>query len=496
VTGAVTGVTFQSANFPAAPIAGGADVECGTELGFPNMLVMVAMQQDTPDTIVVFDLAQSCTAGPTPTPGTPTNTPVPPTATATSSGVLYNQYNNAGSNATSSQDFEAANDPFDDELADDFVVPGGETWTITGVDVDGVYFNGTGPAESVNVRFYQNSGTLPGTLVTERLAQSYTGSGGDFVINFGSSVVLTSGTYWMSVQARQDFTPAGQWGWTDRTVQSNNPAAWQNPGGGFGVCPTWQPRGTVCGIDPGVPDQVFSIRGSSGGGGPTPTATPGGGGTCTWVIQPVVPGGPPGDGSFETGTPNSFWEEFSTNFGTPLCDLNCGTGGGTGPHTGDWWAWFGGIDALETGYLRQTVTIPTGSAFLFYWLEIPSVGSNPADYMSVMIDNTPLVTYTIASTGFETYAFVSHNISSFANGASHQVRFESTTYGGGVTNFFVDDVGLRVCPGPTSVEVADFGSESQPDGAVNWALPVALLAALTLGVWLQRRNMRKTEVNS
>ena len=30
------------------------------------------------------------------------------------------------------------------------------------------------------------------------------------------------------------FNPNGEWGWTDRTVQSNNPAAWQNPGGGFG----------------------------------------------------------------------------------------------------------------------------------------------------------------------------------------------------------------------------------------------------------------------
>jgi hypothetical protein len=229
------------------------------------MLVMVAMQQDTPDTIVVFDLAQSCTAGPTPTPGTPTNTPVPPTATATSSGVLYNQYNNAGSNATSSQDFEPANDPFDDELADDFVATpaGGEIWFITGMDVDGVYFNGTGPADSVNVRFYSNSGTLPGTLLREYTGLAYTGTGGDFVISLPQPMTLGGGTYWVSVQARQDFTPAGQWGWTDRTVQSNSEAAWRNPGGGFGVCPDWQPRGSVCGIDPGVPDQVFLLRGYS-----------------------------------------------------------------------------------------------------------------------------------------------------------------------------------------------------------------------------------------
>jgi hypothetical protein len=177
---------------------------------------------------------------------------------------LYNQYNNAGSNATSSQDFEPANDPFDDELADDFVVPGGgNLWSITGVDVDGVYFNGTGPADSVHVRFYTNAGTLPGTLLREYLSLPYTGTGGDFVIALPQPMTLGPGTYWVSVQARQDFTPAGQWGWTDRTVQSNSEAAWRNPGGGFGICPDWQPRGSVCGIDPGVPDQVFLLRGTS-----------------------------------------------------------------------------------------------------------------------------------------------------------------------------------------------------------------------------------------
>ena len=92
--------------------------------------------------------------------------------------VLYDQYNNAGANATSSQDFEAAFDPFDDELADDFVVPGGQTWSVESVDADGVYFNGPGPAASFHVRFYTNSaGNLPGALVATRLAQAVRAGG-------------------------------------------------------------------------------------------------------------------------------------------------------------------------------------------------------------------------------------------------------------------------------------------------------------------------------
>src|SRR5437868_1270781 len=53
--------------------------------------------------------------------------------------TLYDQYNNAGTNSTVSQDFEAANDAFDNQLADDFVVPSGQTWNVNEVDVQGVY---------------------------------------------------------------------------------------------------------------------------------------------------------------------------------------------------------------------------------------------------------------------------------------------------------------------------------------------------------------------
>ena len=159
--------------------------------------------------------------------------------------VLYDQLDNAGTISTGSQDFEAANDAFDDFTADDFVVPGGQTWNITEVDAQGVYFNGAGPAASFHVFFYQNSGGLPGTNVYTAMAQPYVNAAGVFQVSLTVPAVLTAGTYWVSVQARMDFSPNGQWGWTDRTVQANSPAAWQNPGGGFGVgCLTWGVRGT------------------------------------------------------------------------------------------------------------------------------------------------------------------------------------------------------------------------------------------------------------
>jgi hypothetical protein len=199
---------------------------------------------------------------PTRTP-TQTRTPAPPTPTQTpTAGVLYNQYNNAGTHSISSQNFEPESDRYDDELADDFVVPGGQTWYVTQVDVDGAY-SGSGPADSVNVRFYANGDLhLPGILVAERLDQTYTGSAGNFAVALSPSVLLMPGTYWVSVQANQNMWPAGQWGWTDRTVQLNYEAAWRNPGGGFtNPCIDWGYRATTCDIVPTSPDQVFLLRG-------------------------------------------------------------------------------------------------------------------------------------------------------------------------------------------------------------------------------------------
>ena len=86
-------------------------------------------------------------------------------------------------------------------------------------------------------------------------------------------------------------------------------------------------------------------------------------GTPSQPVQAGTPSSPDDnvvvDGGFEAGTPNPHWSEASTNFGTPLCDVQgCGTGAGTGPHSGSFWVWFGGIAAYEQGSVSQMVTIP------------------------------------------------------------------------------------------------------------------------------------------
>ena len=152
--------------------------------------------------------------------------------------VLYDQYNNASLAASLSSTFTDF-PTFNADLADDFVVPGGETWNVQSIDADGLYFNGPGPAASFNVFFYADNGGLPGAQVFSATNQPFTQNSSTFTVNLASPAVLTAGTYWVEMQGNMTFNPNGEWGWTDRTVQSNNPAAWQNPGGGFGLCPTW-----------------------------------------------------------------------------------------------------------------------------------------------------------------------------------------------------------------------------------------------------------------
>src|SRR6516162_4460538 len=168
--------------------------------------------------------------------------------------VLYDQYDNASTTASLSTTFTDF-PTFNADLADDFVVPGGQTWNVQSIDADGVYFNGPGPATDWNVFIYADSGGLPGTQVYSTLNQPVTVSGTTFTVNLTPAAVLTAGTYWIEIQANMTFATQGEWGWTDRTVQSNSPAAWQNPGGGFAICPTWTNKLT-CIPTAGGPDQV------------------------------------------------------------------------------------------------------------------------------------------------------------------------------------------------------------------------------------------------
>src|SRR5207249_3931304 len=181
--------------------------------------------------------------------------------------VLYDQYDNDLNNGIVSAN-RTDNSSLSAEAADNFVVPGGQTWTITEVDIRSpVGF--TSPT-SFAVNFYTDNGSgLPGTQVYTASGLAVTGNP-DYVITLTTPAVLSSGTYWVSAVGTITGT---NWYWEGRSVTSNGFAtAWRNPGGGYGLgCTDWARLQDCIGFS--WPDQMFRIVGTSGGGTPTPTPT-------------------------------------------------------------------------------------------------------------------------------------------------------------------------------------------------------------------------------
>ena len=127
---------------------------------------------------------------------------------------------------------------YDEYLADDFTVPAGHTWKVKEVDVTGFYYNGPGPASSVNVLFWNNNPKhgLPkgkkALVECDDIAPASGLSTGVFQLVLPSSckVNLKGGsggkTFWVTVQANmQGFTTSGYWAWTINTEINGNQAA-------------------------------------------------------------------------------------------------------------------------------------------------------------------------------------------------------------------------------------------------------------------------------
>jgi len=178
--------------------------------------------------------------------------------------VLYTQADNDSGVGVVSQDFETANDVYDSEGADDFVVPDGVTWAVMSVTANGVYFNGAGPAPAVNLTIFADNAGVPGAVECAYPLQTPADSAGVFTFTLPTTCYLVSGTYWIDVQARMDFAAGGEWGWESRSVQSNAAALWKNPGDGLGTgCTTFGSPMNSCITAAGGPDFLFSLSGNA-----------------------------------------------------------------------------------------------------------------------------------------------------------------------------------------------------------------------------------------
>ncbi len=152
------------------------------------------------------------------------------------------------------------------------------------------------------------------------------------------------------------------------------------------------------------------------------------------------------DPSFEEYTPNPYWDEYSENYGTPLCTVDdCGTGTGTGPRTGDVWSWFGGSAAGDSGYVSQDVLMLPGTANMTFYVEqyVCSDGG-ASNYLALLIDGVELwrTDGTDSACGTLGYRLIEVDVSDYADGGEHEIKFDSVTIDG--ANFFLDDVELNL----------------------------------------------------
>ena len=178
--------------------------------------------------------------------------------------VLYNQNSDANGNNIDSQNYTSGTyTAYNDEGADDFVVPKKATWTITEIDVTGCCA-GSGGTE--NVYFYKDSKGKPGKLVKGGAFTKLNGSGyPDYAISLGKKgVTLKAGHYWVGVVVNCDYSGScGEWGWSTTGTVRNDAAVWEQPGNGAGTgCTTW---GTLsdCFGSSYVGDFMFELQGTS-----------------------------------------------------------------------------------------------------------------------------------------------------------------------------------------------------------------------------------------
>ncbi len=155
-------------------------------------------------------------------------------------------------------------------IAVDDVFFTGDAGLICSIDIQGRYTAGApglpgDPNGAVQLTIYNDDNGVPGDV---RYTETFPGSvdaDGDANFTLEPAQVIDATLnpdtrYWISVAVVMEFGLGGQWFWGSATDTNDNAALWQNPGGGFGVCPTW---GTFadCGVGGGLgPDLLMDIE--------------------------------------------------------------------------------------------------------------------------------------------------------------------------------------------------------------------------------------------
>jgi len=191
-------------------------------------------------------------------------------------------------------------------------------------------------------------------------------------------------------------------------------------------------------------------------------------------------------GGFEPGTADA-WTAASTAFGSPLCTTDgCATAAAL---EGVGWAAFGAADGAETASLEQSVVLRPPAAELEFSIWNPRHDAAAGDSLRLLVDGAEVwATDGASPLDAAGYRRIGLDLSAFADGAAHALRFESSTGSGAVpASFFVDRAHLLGCPETAAapeISLAGAAVVEGDDGTVEalftvrlshpWSAPIAV----------------------
>lgn len=149
------------------------------------------------------------------------------------------------------------------------------------------------------------------------------------------------------------------------------------------------------------------------------------------------------EGSYDTSTfyKNDDWRVNDSLFRSPICKVSgCGENPSfAAPRSGTHWAYFGATEPAESGFIEQKVILPdTASLELKYYVWASFSGVAPT--LKVRVDGTVVDTFPAGTT--VGYALRIVNLTPYADGRVHKIRFSYSKPSGGSADINIDDISL------------------------------------------------------
>jgi hypothetical protein len=154
------------------------------------------------------------------------------------------------------------------------------------------------------------------------------------------------------------------------------------------------------------------------------------------------------DGGFESSYDSSTFyinDDCKVNdslFDSPICKIaSCGENPIYGaPRSGTHWVYFGATTPAETGFVQQKVVLPhTAYLQLEYYVWASFTGA-PSTF-TVSVDGTVVDTLPAGLTGG--YVLRTVDLSAYADGRVHKIRFNYSKPGTGLADINLDDISLH-----------------------------------------------------